>query len=173
MYTHFTGKDMDGSYGGLPQIGAGLSFALGDRTRFFISARYGKASGDPYHNLEGFSDADGLTLKALPLMIGFKLNASEREDFRLYLGGAFQYAFLWEDIPAENQAGVSQTLKTSGTGTGYYLLLGPEFPLGEGKNAVGLEFGYGGSKGDVTAGTHGHGVDLTGLHARIYFTLGL
>ena len=173
MYTHFSGNDMRGSYTGLPQFGAGISFATSERTRFFFSARYGQKSGDPYHDIDGFSDPDGITVKALPIMFGMKINASGRQDFRLYVGGAFQYAFLWENVSTVDGSDNPQDVEASGTGPGYYLFMGPEFPLGQGGSALGVEFGYGGSKGDVVSGSHYHGVDLTGAHARIYFTFGI
>ncbi len=173
MYTHLRGDDMSGAYGGLPQLGAGISFATGDRTRFFLSAHYGKKSGDPYFSIDGLSDEDGLTVKALPLMIGIKINTSQRQDFRLYLGGAFQYTFLWEDLTTGDVNDNPMDIEASGSGAGYYFFLGPEFPLGKGNSALGAEFGFGGSKGNVSASSHSHGVDLTGVHARVYYTLGL
>ncbi len=173
MYTDLRGMDMRGSYGGLPQLGAGLSFATSDRTRFFISARYGRQSGDPYHDIDGLSDPNGITLEAVPLMIGMKINASRRQDFRLYVGGAFQYTFLWEDVTTGDVNDNPMDIEAYGTSTGYYLFIGPEFPLGLGNSALGAEFGFGGSKGDVTASSHSHGVDLTGVHVRVYFTFGL
>lgn len=173
MYTDLRGEDMGGTYGGLPLLGAGISFATSDQIRFFISASYGRNSGDPYHDIEGFSDDGGITLKALPVMIGLKVNTSTRKSFRLYVGGAFQYAFLWENLPTVDSNNQPADIEASGTATGYYLFIGPELPLGKGNSAVGAEFGFGGSKGNVTDSSHRHAVDLTGAQARIYFTFGL
>jgi hypothetical protein len=173
MYSDFNDDDMSGSYGGFPQIGAGVSLATGDRTRFFLSARYGKKSGDPYHDIDGISDPDGITVKALPMMIGMKFNASNRKDFRLYFGGAFQYAFTWEKISTGDGNDNPLDIDASGSTTGYYLFLSPELPLGQGTDALGVDFGFGGSKGNLTSADHSHGVDLTGLHVRIYYTFGV
>jgi len=172
MYTNFQGDDMSATYGGLSQFGAGISFATGDRTRFFISARYGQSSGDPYHSIDGISLEDGVTVKALPLLIGMKINASSRKDFRCYFGGGFQFAFTWEDINTSDGNDNPVDMETSGTTTGYYVFVAPEFPLGKSK-ALGAEFGWGGSKGDVKSSSHSHGVDLTGAHVRVYFTFDL
>ncbi len=172
-YTDLRGQDMDGPYGGLSQGGLGISLATGDRSRFFISAHFGRRSGDPYYDVDGLSDEDGLRLEVIPLRVGVKLNASERKDFRLYLGGAFQYAFFKETMTTGDTSGNPVTLDATGTGTGYYLFVGPEIPVGGETGGVGAEIGYGGTKGDATSGSHSHGVDLTGIQLRFYYTFGL
>ncbi len=172
-YSHLGDSSMSGAYSGLPQLGTTLSLATGDRSRFFLSVHYGQKSGDPYHDIDGFSDEDGMTVKALPLMIGMKYNTSQRQDFRLYLGGAFIYSFLWEDLTTRNANNNPVLVEASGNGTGYYFFVGPEFPLGKGSQALGAEFGFGGSKGEVRKSSHSHGVNMTGVQARVYFTFGL
>ena len=172
MYTNFSGEDMSESYGGMSQFGTGISMATGDRTRFFISARYGQSTGDPYYDIEGMSNEDGITVKALPIMFGMKINASRRQDFRLYVGGAFQFAFIWENLSTSDVNGNPMDVEASGTGTGYNIFIAPEFPLSDSK-ALGAELSWGGTKGDITDTGHSHAVDLTGFSARLYFTFGL
>jgi len=173
MCTDLSDLEMGGAYGGLPQFGLGVSFDMGERTRFFVSGHFGSKSGDPYHNLEGLSDEDGIQIDVLPLMMGLKVNASTRPGFRLYMGGALQYVFFWESVSNGDLYSNPQDIEASGAAPGYYFFMGPEIPLGRGGNALGAEFGFGGSEGTAVSSSHSHGVDLRGIHARVYFTIGL
>ncbi len=66
-----------------------------------------------------------------------------------------------------------QTTSPRGLTTGYYLFFGPEFPLGKGTDALGLEFATGGTKGSLVNSSYSHDVDLTGYHLRVYYTFGI
>jgi len=173
MYTHFSGDDMSGTYGGIPQLSTGLSWAMGDRSRFFMSIGYGRKSGDPYWDIEHFETDQDITVQTMPFLIGLKFNASSRKDFRLYFGAAAQLTYAWETIPTGMSDGEFTSSTPSGLLTGYYLFVGPEFSLGNGTDAIGLEIGIGGSKGEVSGDGNSHDVDLTGYHIRAFYTLGM
>jgi len=173
MYTHLRGQDMTGTYGGLPQIGAGISFAFSPRNRFFMSLGYGHQSGDPYWDIDGFSNDGSISVQTIPLLLGLKTNASSRKNFRFYFGMAVQLAYVTENIPIGELNGIPQTNSPSGLTTGYYLFFGPEFPLGKGTDALGMEFGIGGTKGSLKSGSYSHNVDLTGYKMRVYYNFGI
>ncbi len=173
MYTHLRGQDMAGSYGGVPQIGAGISFAFSQRNRFFMSLGYGHQSGDPYWDVDGFSNDGSITVQTIPLLLGLKTNASSRKTFRLYFGMAVQLTHVTEKISTGELNGDAQTISPSGLTTGYYLFFGPEFPLGKGTDALGMEFGIGGTKGSLNSGSYSHNIDLTGYSMRVYYNFGI
>ncbi len=164
---------MAGTYGGLPQVTAGISWALGNRSRFFLATGYGRRNGDPYWDINYFDTDQDIELQTVPFFMGLKFNASANKEFRLYFGAAAQMTYAKETIQTGIINGEPTFITPSGLLTGYYLFVGPEFPLGEGSDSLGMEFGFGGTKGSVDTDGHGHDVDLTGYHLRIVYSLGL
>ena len=172
-YTHFSGEDMSGSYGGIPELDARISWAMGDRSRFFLSVGYGRKCGDPYWDIEHFDSDQNMTVQTMPFLMGIKFNASTRKNVRLYFGAAAQLTYAWETLPTGISNGEATTSTSSGLITGYYLFVGPEFPLGQGTDAVGLEFGIGGTKGEISAAGNRHDIDLTGYRVRAFYSFEL
>jgi len=173
QYTSFTGEDMRDSYGGLPVIAIGFSFQTASKTRTFISLGYGENTGDPYHNLSGFSAADNIKVRAVPLQLGMKVDLAKSRRIHVFAGAAFEIAWMEETIPFLDDSGSVVNKSASGLNSGFNLTFGPEIVLGRGGRAVGLEIGWGGSKGSVSAKGHKHDIDLTGYRGRLYLALGL
>ncbi len=173
QYTSFTGEDMRDSYGGLPGIAVAFSFQTSSKTRTFLSLGYGENTGDPYYSLTGFSAADNIKVRFVPLQIGMKVDLAQSRRIHVYAGAALEIAWMEETIPFLDDFGSVVNLSASGINSGFNLTFGPEIVLGQGGQAVGLEIGWGGSKGTISAEGHKHDIDLTGYRGRLYLALGL
>lgn len=173
QYTSFTGEDMRDSYDGLPVIAVGFSFQTTSKARTFLSLGYGENTGDPYYSLPGFSSADIIKVRSVPLQLGMKVDLAQSRRIRVYAGAAFEIAWMEETIPILDDSGSVVNRSASGISSGFHLTFGPEIVLGQSGHAVGLEIGWGGSKGSITTKGHKHGIDLTGYRGRLYLALGL
>ncbi len=172
LHTLLSGEHIGETYGYLPQLGAGVSLALSDRSRIFMSLHYGRKSGDPYWDVPSFSGPN-ITVQNVPLMFGAKTNASSRHSYRLYFGAAMQLTYLKEKTYTADSYGNPLEENATGWATGYYFFVAPEFPLSKNGNALGCELAWGGSKGTVRASHQSHGVDLSGFNMRLYYSLDL
>lgn len=173
QYTHLTGDDMQDTYGGIPMVSAGLSFQTTRTTRFFVSLGYGESEGNPYSQTPGISTADRIQVRYLPLLLGVKVNLARSTRIHVYLGAGLEIAWMEETIPVLDGSGIILDQASSDINSGYQVTFGPLFMLGHGDQALGLEVGWGGSKGSVASSNHKHDLDLTGLRGRLYFALAL
>lgn len=173
-YQHLTGQDMEETYSNLPYFGAGFSFLIAPELRTYLGLRYGWKSGDPYHDIPGFENGQNITVKTLPFLIGLKLNLARSTRVRFQLGLALMLSYTWEKVtPQIDPYGGLDDATASNVLAGYMATFGPEWYLGNGPNAIGLEFGYGGTKGTLSTDSNQHSIDLTGFSGRIYYILGL
>ena len=173
QYTSFTGEDMSDSYGGLPVIAVGFSFQTSSKVRTFLSLGYGENTGDPYYSLPGFSAEDNIKVRYVPLQLGMKVDLAQSRRIRVFAGAALEIAWMEETIPFLDDSGSVVNKSASGINSGFILTFGPEIVLGQGGQAVGLEIGWGGSKGTVSTEGHKHDIDLTGYRGRLYLALNL
>jgi hypothetical protein len=166
QYTRFTGQDMRDTYGGIPVVAAGYSCRMAPKTRLFMSLGYGEAQGDPYYDTPGINGPDFLKIRYVPFWLGVKTDLAKSTRVHVYAGVALEVAWMEES---------GQVLDAAATGinTGYQAFFGPQFVLGPRGHALGLEVGYGGSKGEVTAKGHSHDIDLTGFRGRLFLALDL
>ncbi|MEN8007786.1 MAG: hypothetical protein ABFS42_12270 [Candidatus Krumholzibacteriota bacterium] len=173
QYNHFTGEDMRDTYGGLPMIAAAFSFRASRYSRVFVSVGYGKQTGDPYYNTPGINAEDHIKVRYLPVQWGMKADLARSTRIHVYIGAAVELAWMEETIPLLGNEGTVAETSSTGINGGYNLTFGPEFVLGQGGRAVGLEIGWGGSKGSVTTRGHSHQIDMTGFRGRLYLALAL
>lgn len=173
QYARFTGEDMRDTYHGLPMFVAGFSFQATRTSRLFISFGYGENTGDPFYDSLGFTAEDQVQVRYAPLQLGMKVDLANSTRIHVYAGFAFEIAWMEETVPLRDDYGVVAPVSSSGINSGYQLVFGPQFVLGQGGQAVGLEVGWGGSKGTVSGQGHHHDVDMTGYRGRLYFALGL
>jgi len=173
QYARFTGEDMRDTYNGLPMIAAGFSFQTTRTSRLFISLGYGENTGDPYYDTPGISAADHIKVRYVPLQLGMKFDLARSTRIHVFAGAAFEIAWMEETVPLLDDFGRVLNLSSSGINSGYQLVFGPQFVLGQGGQAVGLEVGWGGSKGTISTRGHHHDIDLTGYRGRLYLALGL
>lgn len=173
LYTRFTGDGMNSEYGGLPAVSAGLTFQFSRYSYFWMSLGYGASRGNSLAGITGFSGPDDLTVRAVPFQLGLKFDGAHSERVRFYLGAALEFAWMQETLPALAAGGHVEDRTASEINTGFALVCGPEFLLGDGDRAFGLEIGWGGAKGSVRGDDSSHDVDLTGVRGRIYYALAL
>jgi hypothetical protein len=173
QYARFTGEDMRDSYGGLPMIVAGFSFQTARTSRLFLSVGYGENTGDPYYDTPGISAADQIRVRYAPVQLGMKVDLARSTRIHVFAGAAFEIAWMEETVPLLDDFGRVMPISSSGFNSGYHLVFGPQFVLGRGRHAVGLEVGWGGSKGTVSTKGHHHDIDMTGYRGRLYLALGL
>lgn len=172
-YTHFTGEDMDQTYGGIPQVSLGLTFRFSRFWWFHLSGGYGETSGDPYHGTSGIITQDQVEVRYIPFLLGIKYNMARSSKVRVYVGFGLEFAWTEETVPLQDETGAVVPTSSSGLNNGYFWNFGPEFILGQGGQALGLEVGWGGSKGAITSEGHSHDIDMTGFRGRIYFAIPL
>jgi hypothetical protein len=173
-YHHFTDEDMDGTYSYLPMVGAGVSFLVAPQVRTFVGFRYGKKSGDPYHDLPGFENGPDITVKSLPILIGMKVNLASSSRIRLHVGGAMMFAYTREEgIPQLGSANTLDSSPATDILTGFQLTFAPEWILGQGRRSMGVELAYGGTRGTLKGDTHSHDIDLFGFSGRVFYAFKL
>lgn len=173
-YLNFADQDMDATYSYLPMLGAGISFRIAPELRTFLALRYGKKSGDPYHDLPGFDSGPDITVKTLPFLLGLKYNLARSSRIRVQVGYALMLAYTRE--AGITQVGYNNTLDDSAASeilTGYLMTFAPEWIVGSGSQAVGLEMSYGGTKGTLHSDYDSHDIDLTGFSGRLYYLFNL
>lgn len=169
-----TDRDMDETYSYLPQLGVGYSFLVAPELRTYLGLRYGWKSGDPYHGLPGFDGGQEISVKTVPFLIGLKVNLAQSSRVRLQLGLAFMLAYVREQTPPQiDYNGQLDDSAASNVLGGYLVSFAPEWWIGGGRNALGLEIAYGGTQGTLNSDTHSHSIDLTGFSGRVYYILGL
>lgn len=172
-YTRFTGEDMNKTYGGIPLVSAIVTFRISPYWRLFISGGYGQTTGDPFYGSPAFVVEDQTEIKYSPWQLGLKYDLARNTKVRFYAGLGVEFAWMEETVPLVGENGEITDTSSSGFNTGYVWILGPEFVLGQGGQALGLEVGWGGSKGSVTTKGHSHDLDMTGYRGRIYFVFPL
>ena len=173
QYARFTGEDMRDTYQELPMVTAGVSFQTTRTSRLFLSLGYGENTGDPFYDTPGMTAEDPVKVRYVPLQIGMKFDLARSTRIHVYTGLALEIAWMEETIPLRDESGEVSDVSSSGINSGYQITFGPEFVLGQGGQAVGLEVGWGGSKGTITAANHYHDIDMTGYRGRLYLALGL
>ena len=173
QYTRFTGEDMRDSYGGLPMVGVGFSFRATRNSRVFVSIGYGENTGDPFYSTPGIAAEDHIKVRYVPVQWGMKVDLARSTRIHVYAGIAVELAWVEETIPQLDDQGTAANLPSSGINSGYYLTFGPELVLGKSGHSVGLEIGWGGSKGTITTNGHAHQIDMTGYRARLFLALAL
>jgi hypothetical protein len=161
---HIIDEELRESYGLVPGAELGVTVAISRYGSFFANLGYFRSEGDPYFDLDGLSDEEGLLLQTVPLTVGFMLNASQNPHFRLNFGGGLGPNYVRERVP-----GLEEDLTADGLVLGWRYFVRPEFNLGRG--ALGLELGVGGSKGRLRGEGHGHDIDLWAFQPRIVYTL--
>jgi len=157
-------EELNESYGLLPGAEVGVTLAISRHARFFANLGYFRTQGDPYYDLDGMSDEDGLLLQTIPMTVGVLLNASENPHFRLHFGAGLGPHYVRERIPD-----LEGNLTADGLLMGWHFFMCPEFDLGQG--ALGVELGVGGARGRLTEGHHRHDIDLWAFQPRIVYTL--
>ena len=167
-YQILTEDDMSDTYGGLPRIGCEIGMLFDRRTRFVFGAAYARATGDPYHDSATFEDGEDLELTAVPVTVGFRIDASENPRFGLHIGMALEVARVEERIPAIYADG--ESLEMSGWLTGMRLSMSPEWRSADLRSALGLDFEWGGVSGEVGSNRYDHEVNLIGFGARLHYT---
>ncbi len=158
--------DLDRTYGLLPSFGLGVSWLLVAQTRLVFGVRYARSGGDPYYDMPDFRSDDGATLRAVPVTLGVRGNLNPHSRLRYHLGCALQVAWLQETVPVDG--GLN---RFTGYGVGALLTSGPEWRSRDGRRALGLELAWGGRGGHIDHGADSHDVDLTGIHARLYYVI--
>jgi hypothetical protein len=173
QYARFTGEDMRNTYQELPMVTVGFSFQAARTSRLFLSLGYGENTGDPFYDTPGISAEDQVTVRYVPLQIGMKFDLARSTRIHVYAGVALEIAWMEETIPLRDESGAVSDVSSSGINSGYQVTFGPEFVLGQGGQALGLEVGWGGSKGSISTAGHQHNIDMTGYRGRLYLALGL
>lgn len=173
QYTRFTGEDMRDSYGGLPMAGVGFSFRATRNSRVFVSFGYGENTGDPFYGTPGMAAEDHIKVRYFPVQWGMKVDLARSTRIHVYTGLAVELAWVEETIPLLDDHGTVANLSSSGLISGYQLTFGPELVLGQSGHSLGLEVGWGGSKGTITSEGHSHDIDMTGYRARLFLALAL
>jgi hypothetical protein len=173
-FMNFADTDLDQTYGYLPMFGAGLSFTMAPRTRLFLAVGYGHKSGDPYYDSPGFQGDSEASLKTLRSRLGLKFDLAQSSVMKVYAGFAFLVDYARESLPPQvTSGGGLDDSPASGLVPGFLLSFAPEWRLGDSGRSLGLEVGYGGTRGDLQGDSHGHDIDLTGFSGRVYLVLGL
>lgn len=173
QYARFTGEDMGDTYQELPMVTAGVSFQAARTSRFFLSLGYGENTGDPFYDTPGMSGEDQVSVRYVPLQFGMKFDLARSTRIHVYAGLGLEIAWMEETIPLRDENGDITDVSSSGINSGYQITFGPEFVLGQGGQALGLEVGWGGSKGSISAAGHEHNIDMTGYRGRLYLALAL
>jgi len=172
-YNILTGEGIKDTYVGLTQVGVGISFLVTHQIRTYFRLDYAFASADPYEDVPGFDIAEETTLKCVPMTFGMKFNMSQNQKLRLYIGMGLQVAWLQEEIIDISYDGNVNIKEASGFDFGYVGTFGPELVLGKNKNLLGLEFGIGGTRGDVSYDSFSYHIDTTGFKTRLYYAINL
>jgi len=172
-YNILTGQGIKNTYGGLSQAGVGISFLVTHHIRTFLRLDYSFASTDPYQDVPGFDAPEETTVKSIPMTFGLKFNMSQNQRLRLFMGIGMQVAWQQEESFDISFDGNVNTRDASGFNFGFVGTFGPELVLGKNKNLLGLEFGLGGTKGDVSDGAYSHHIDMTGFTTRVYYAFNL
>jgi len=172
-YSIFNESDMYDTYGGIPQIGCELSVGLDEAADFVLGIRYGGISGDPFYDSPEFEGNEDVSLRAVPITAGFRINASKNPRFRLYWGACFEAAWMEERVPSFNPDSLDPRRTDRGWGKGMRLSLAPEWRSRDQRRALGLSFEWGGSSGEVGSGYHDHEVNMIGMGARLHYTQAL
>jgi hypothetical protein len=173
QYARFTGEDMRRTYGVLPMVTAGLSFQVARASRLFLSLGYGENSGNPFYDNPGLIAEDQVSVRYVPLQIGMKFDLAKSTRIHVYAGLGLELAWMEETVPLRDQNGDIADVSSSGVNSGYQVTFGPEFVLGQGGQALGMELGWGGSKGSISSPGHEHEIDMTGYRGRVYLALEL
>lgn len=160
--------DMDDVYGGLPVLEARLGARLSERNFVYLGAGYGWANGDLLNDDPTFEGLES-DLVVVPLELGQRWDLAPRPDFRVNLGWRLELAWVRETLPAGSGSAADQPLRESGWLRGFGVSVGPEWTLGHGRQAIGLEAGLVGSGGTV-GGRYGRNTNLSGAWARVYLT---
>lgn len=171
---YFTGTDMRKTYSVFPMVGVGASFRMTPYSRVIMGLRYGKKTGNPYYDDDGFESGPDSQLKTLRYLMGVKYNLSRIENFKVYAGYSFALGWAWEDLPFSPSYSQQMEGETSsGLTTGFLISFAPEWTLTEGGQALGVELEYGGTRGELTNNNWDHWVDITGFSGRIYYVIKL
>lgn len=173
QYARFTGEDMSNTYQDLPMVTAGVSFQATRNSRLFLSLGYGENTGDPFYDTPGMATEDLVSVRYVPLQVGMKIDLARSTRIHVYTGFALEIAWMEETVPLRDENGDVADVSSSGVNSGYQLTFGPEFVLGQGGQALGLEVGWGGSKGSISSAGHEHDIDMTGYRGRLYLALAL
>ncbi len=173
QYTVFTAEDMRLTYGGLPVIVLGLSAQATSVMRTYVAVGYGRRTGDPYQQQSGFDSPGAVSVRTVPVQFGLKFDMASSQKLRLNGGFGLEIAWMEETTPGLDEFGRPGDQTSSGINGGYHFTFGPELRLGQGNSVIGLEFGWGGAKGNVYKGDHRHGLDLTGYQLRFHAALEL
>jgi hypothetical protein len=172
-YSIFSESDMYDTYAGLPQIGCELSVGLDEEAEFVMGIRYGGVSGDPFYDTLEFEGNNDVSLRAVPITLGFRINASKNPRFRLYWGACFEAAWMEERVPSFNPDSLDPRRTDRGWGKGLRLSLTPEWRSHDQRRALGLSFEWGGSSGEVGSGYHDHEVNMIGIGANLHYSQSL
>jgi hypothetical protein len=172
-YIILTGSGAKNTYSGMPQVGVGVSFLVTPHIRTFLRLDYAFASTDPFNDVPGFEAPQETTIKSVPMTFGLRFNMSQNQRLRLNMGIGMQVAWQQEETFDISYDGNVNIRASSGFNFGFVGTFGPELVLGKNKNLLGLEFGMGGTKGDVNDGSYNHNIDLTGFTTRLYYAISL
>jgi len=170
-YAIFSEQDMYDTYIGMPQVGLEASVGIDADARFVIGIGYGSTAGDPFYDVPEFEGSDDVRLRAAPLSVGVKLNASRNPRYRLYWGMFVLATWMQEKVPALDAIHGDPYRTYDGWGMGYLTTIAPEWRSRDQRRAVGLTLQWGGSRADIGRGYDDHPVNLVGLGARIHYTI--
>ena len=162
--------DLEATYGVLPAGEVGVSWRLGEQTRFALALCYATSDGNPYYDTPGF-DSEIARVTAVPLTLAIRLVSNEEGPLRIVAGLGVQAAWVEEQVPTGTTEDGLQ--KLDGYGFGVLVTVGPEWRLAGGRHVVSLEFALGGVSAEVQDDSQRHDVDLRGFHLRFGYALAL
>ena len=166
-YHLFSDSDLRSTYQGLFVFGFEGSVGIGERTRFLLSAGYGRSTGNPYYDLPVFEGESTNELELFPVQAGLRANISQHPRLRVYLGAALVVAWARESVPEEIVGGALRTREFEGIGQGTRFTLSPEWRSASGGHSAGLELGFSFLHADLDAAGRRHGADLGDISLRL------
>lgn len=162
--------DLDATYGVLPAGEVGVSWRLGEQTRFALALAYATSDGNPYYDIPGI-DSEIARVTAVPLTLAIRLESNDAGPLGIVAGLGVQAAWVEEQVPTGTTEDGLQ--KLDGYGFGVLVSVGPEWRLAGGRHVLSLEFALGGVSAEVQDGSRRHDVDLRGFHLRCGYALAL
>ncbi len=162
----FFNRDMDQTYGIVPSFLLRCAVPLQRGGEVFIGGGYLGDSGDPYHDVGGFSGGPSSRLRAMPLEVGVRGRPLRRVGSGLGIGLALQYVRVTERFPGSLRANPLERVEMTAWGWGLRVLALQEWWLPGTKWALGVEVSTGLGSAPVDYTSDDHRVSLAGVDLR-------